>query len=177
VAALFWLVAIGTSVWVGVDASSLQVKRTGSGFLDMSALGWLFACLLIWIIAFPLYLSKRPEYKRARNGNAGFPQASMTGPLSITGPSARPADAKLDELRKLGELRDAGVLDQTEFATMKASLLRPEDGSEQPSQQRGSPTSGGRGWWKASDERWYPPHTHPGSAAATRTAPAKRFVL
>lgn len=60
---------------------------------------------------------------------------------------------------------------------MKASLLRPEDGAEQSGRHGGSPTSGGPGWWKASDNQWYPPHTHPGSAAAMRMVPAKPFVL
>lgn len=67
---LMWLMVIGTSIWVFFDATAIGVKKGQvSGVADMSPVGWLFASLLLWIIAFPLYLSKRSEFKRinARN--------------------------------------------------------------------------------------------------------------
>jgi hypothetical protein len=60
-----WLLVIGTSIWVFFDANTIGVKKGQvSGTADMSPVGWLLACLLLWIIAFPLYLSKRSEFKR-----------------------------------------------------------------------------------------------------------------
>ncbi len=60
------LVVIGTSLWVLVDASNLGVskgKLQGS-FFDMGVAAWFFSCLLLWIVGFPAYLAKRPEYVR-----------------------------------------------------------------------------------------------------------------
>jgi hypothetical protein len=53
---LVWLVIIGTTIWVGVDAS----KRdwTGNSFAKSPAV-WVVGCLLIWIVAFPVYLVAR----------------------------------------------------------------------------------------------------------------------
>jgi len=58
------LVAV-TSIWVFVDAKKIGVKKGQvQGLADLGPAGWLFACLLLWIVAFPLYLIKRPELKR-----------------------------------------------------------------------------------------------------------------
>ena len=59
------LIVLGTSIWVAVDASNLGVKRGDNpGFFDMSATGWFFACLFLWIIAFPAYIATRSRYTR-----------------------------------------------------------------------------------------------------------------
>ena len=59
------LAVLASSIWVAVDASSIGVKKGQmSGLLDMGPGGWFFSCLLLWIICFPLYLTKRGEYKR-----------------------------------------------------------------------------------------------------------------
>ena len=36
----------------------------------MGPVAWFFVCLLLWIVGFPMYLTKRPEYKRV-NGKSG----------------------------------------------------------------------------------------------------------
>jgi hypothetical protein len=63
---IIWL---GSSTWVLIDAKQLGAKRgrLGGGFLDMGYWGWFFACLLLWILAFPFYLIKRPEYAKLKN--------------------------------------------------------------------------------------------------------------
>ena len=71
-------VVVGTSIWVAVDASRLGVKRgTLDGRLfDMGPVGWFFGVLFLWIIGFPAYLIKRPEYVANRNilsGTQGLP--------------------------------------------------------------------------------------------------------
>ena len=61
----FLLVIVGSAFWVLIDASRIGVKKeqiTGLG--NLSSLGWFWCCLGLWIFAFPLYLSKRPELKR-----------------------------------------------------------------------------------------------------------------
>jgi hypothetical protein len=72
-----WVIVIGTSIWVFFDATTIGVKKGQvSGVADMSPVGWLLACLLLWIIAFPLYLSKRSEFKRINASNE-LPNASI----------------------------------------------------------------------------------------------------
>jgi len=72
-----WLLVIGSSIWVFFDATAIGVKKGQvSGIADMNPGGWLLGCLLLWIIAFPLYLSKRSEFKsiNSRNNAPGIPQ-------------------------------------------------------------------------------------------------------
>jgi hypothetical protein len=66
VESLILLIILGTSIWVFFDARSIGVKKGQvKGIADMGPTGWFFACLLLWIIAFPLYLSKRSAFKTA----------------------------------------------------------------------------------------------------------------
>lgn len=59
------LIVLGTSIWVAVDASSIGVKKGQiKGIANMGPAGWFFVCLLLWIVGFPVYLSKRSEFKR-----------------------------------------------------------------------------------------------------------------
>jgi hypothetical protein len=61
---VIWLIIPGTAIWVYFDAKSIGVEKGKlKGLADMGPAGWFFACLLLWIIGFPLYLSKRGEYK------------------------------------------------------------------------------------------------------------------
>jgi Short C-terminal domain len=61
---LLWVVVIGTSIWVGIDASSLGVRRgsLGGGPFDMGVAAWFLVCLLLWIVGFPSYLATRSRY-------------------------------------------------------------------------------------------------------------------
>lgn len=64
-AVFIWLIVITTAIWVGFDAKAIGVKKGQmKGLTDLSPTGWFFSVLLLWIIGFPLYLSKRSEYKR-----------------------------------------------------------------------------------------------------------------
>ena len=55
---------LGTSIWVYFDAKSIGVEKGQLQRLaDMGPAGWFYACLLLWIVGFPLYLAKRGEYK------------------------------------------------------------------------------------------------------------------
>lgn len=62
---LFTIVILATSIWVLVDAKAIGVKKGQlKGLADIGPWGWFFGCLLLWIVGFPLYLSKRDELKR-----------------------------------------------------------------------------------------------------------------
>jgi hypothetical protein len=76
---LILLVVIGTTIWVGIDAGNLGMHqgRQGGGFLDMGPAGWVFACLLLWIISFPCYLAARTRYK-----NTQMPATAYGVPLA-----------------------------------------------------------------------------------------------
>lgn len=62
-----WAVVIGTSIWVGFDASGLGVRRgVLRGVSDMSVASWVICCLLLWVIAFPAYLIARPTWVKMK---------------------------------------------------------------------------------------------------------------
>jgi hypothetical protein len=81
-----------TAFWVGIDASNLQMQRgrLGGGFLDMGVAGWVFACLIIWIVGLPCYLVARGRYKALANRPVsayGLPPAQYGyGPNGYGGP-------------------------------------------------------------------------------------------
>ena len=147
------LLVVGTSIWVAFDASRLGARRgvLGGGFSDMGAAGWLFCCLLLWIVAFPVYLAARPKYRALRaaapetsNGYYGdTPQghfgvsdtspygygadrfAPYAGPGTALGVPQSSSDVgvRTDRMIRLAELRDSGALTQAEFDAMKRDLV------------------------------------------------------
>jgi hypothetical protein len=62
---IVWLAIIGSTIWVGIDASNLGMKRgrIGGGPIDMGVVSWVLCCLFLWIIAFPCYLVARGKYR------------------------------------------------------------------------------------------------------------------
>jgi hypothetical protein len=80
---LMFFVVIGTTIWVGIDASNLGMRpgRLGGGFVDMGPAGWVIGCLLLWIVAFPVYLAARSRYKNMttlRFAHSGHPVSAQT---------------------------------------------------------------------------------------------------
>lgn len=73
------LIVIGTSIWVAFDAQKIGIKRgqLGGGILDMGCWGWFFLCLLLWIVGFPLYLIKRPEYIKLNQNQNNSPKSLL----------------------------------------------------------------------------------------------------
>ena len=62
---LIYLIVIGTSVWVYLDAKKIGVRKgLVKGLADLGPGQWLIVCLLLWIVAFPIYLFKRSELKK-----------------------------------------------------------------------------------------------------------------
>jgi len=61
---LFLVFVIASSFWVYFDAKTIGVKKGQvKGLANIGPFGWLIGCLFLWIIGFPLYLAKRPEFK------------------------------------------------------------------------------------------------------------------
>lgn len=64
----FWILIIATSIWVLFDAKKIGAKKgLVTGIANLGPWGWFFACLLLWIVGFPLYLAKRSSLKEAAN--------------------------------------------------------------------------------------------------------------
>ncbi len=61
-----YVIWLGSSIWVVVDANSIGVKRGQiRGMGDMTPWGWFFGCLLLWIVVFPCYIVARPLLQKA----------------------------------------------------------------------------------------------------------------
>jgi hypothetical protein len=81
---VIWIVVIASSSWVLVDARSIGVQKGQiRGIANMGPVGWFFACLLLWIIGFPMYLAKRPEYKRVNGKDSSNTAVSMIGVAAV----------------------------------------------------------------------------------------------
>jgi hypothetical protein len=60
-----WLLVLATSIWVLIDARSIGVRKGQmQGIANMPPMSWFFACLVLWLIAFPLYLVARPQFQQ-----------------------------------------------------------------------------------------------------------------
>ena len=55
------LMVIGTAVWVHFDARKLGLGRYRSGLMNPEVVA--IGCILVWIVAFPWYLSTRHRIK------------------------------------------------------------------------------------------------------------------
>lgn len=51
-----------TSIWVAFDSSRIELRRYKSG-ISYGPVVLLFACLLLWIVSFPWYLTMRNKIK------------------------------------------------------------------------------------------------------------------
>jgi hypothetical protein len=59
---LTWIMVLGTSLWVAIDSSKIQLMRYKSG-ISSGPVVLFFACALLWIVGFPWYLSMRYKIK------------------------------------------------------------------------------------------------------------------
>lgn len=74
---LLCVVILGSALWMGFEASSFGYdKRDIKGLAAMGPAGWFFAGLLLWIVAFPLYLASRSKLRVA--GEARKARADAT---------------------------------------------------------------------------------------------------
>lgn len=129
------ILVVVTTIWVLFDSISLGVRRGvigGRSFGDMGIVLWVLWCLLLWIIAFPLYLATRPKYVALRREfpTGPLPRAiARDGDVGISDELAETVligssgDALEGQLRLLGELHATGVLTRAELETKNAELL------------------------------------------------------
>jgi hypothetical protein len=59
---LTFIMVPGTSLWVAIDSSKIQLKRYKSG-ISYGPVALFFACALLWIVGFPWYLAMRYKIK------------------------------------------------------------------------------------------------------------------
>ncbi|MDB6028174.1 MAG: hypothetical protein JWM68_4397 [Verrucomicrobiales bacterium] len=55
---LVWIVILLTAPWAAIDSSKIQLRRYKSG-IAYGPIALFVLCLLLWIVAFPWYLSMR----------------------------------------------------------------------------------------------------------------------
>jgi hypothetical protein len=82
---LVLLVVVGSAVWVGVDASGRD--WSDNAFAD-ATWKWVAGSLLLWIVAFPLYLVHRGRVPR--HGEPSAPVGPRPSEVPATGVSVPP---------------------------------------------------------------------------------------
>ena len=112
---LILLILIGSSIWVFIDAKNLGVRKVpgSKSVLNLGPGGWLACSLLLWIVAFPLYLINRAKFKE---------QFASSAPSGAGAGSAAPHSID-QQLRAFAKLRDDGVISAAEFDQKKKSIL------------------------------------------------------
>ena len=117
------------------DVTRVQLQRVGGGYLIVSETDyrpsgwfWLFLILLLfsyvgWLIPIAFYLYQRGTVKSAIQSSVDRIVNEFTGSPMIGVQATAPA-SKADELKKLAELRDGGILSEDEFTSQKLKLLR-----------------------------------------------------
>ena len=109
------LIVLITAIWVLIDANNIGIKKGQiSGMGDMGPMGWFISCLLIWVIAFPLYIVKRNEYKKFNSGNPTKHSETMSPLLNHD----------LGEVEYLFQLREKGIINEEEYNAKKKELLK-----------------------------------------------------
>jgi hypothetical protein len=117
------------------DVTRITLQRVGSGYLlvsetDYRPSGWFWLFLIIllftyvgWLIPIAFYLYHRGTVKSAiESAVSRVVNEFSVGPMPVGYQTKLASNA--DELRKLAELRDRGVLSGEEFEAQKRKLLR-----------------------------------------------------
>jgi hypothetical protein len=118
------------------DTTRVSLQRVGGGYLlvsetDYHPSGWFWLFLIIllftyvgWFIPIGFYLYQRGTVKAAiQSAISRIVNEFSVGPMAVGVAAAAPL-SKADELKKLAELRDSGVLSEEEFTSQKLKLLR-----------------------------------------------------
>ena len=117
--ATVFLLVIGTTIWVGFDASTNRVTSDDKEYnWSNGALAWVIGCILLWIVVFPFYLVRRARVLRkvsafveSYRGPEQWPPAPQQ-PISLTA-----------EIERLSGLHKQGIISDDEFILAKKRLL------------------------------------------------------
>jgi len=61
-----WGMIFVSSIWVYADAKKIGVRKGQvKGIANLGPGAWFIVCLFLWVLAFPMYLVKRPEFIKA----------------------------------------------------------------------------------------------------------------
>ena len=117
------------------DVTRVTLQRVGGGHLLVSETDyqpsfwfWLFLIILLftyvgWLIPIVFYLYQRGTVRSAiQSAISRVVNEFSVGPMPVGYQTAPASNA--DELKKLAELRDSGVLNAEEFEAQKRKLLR-----------------------------------------------------
>jgi len=114
----FWLFIIATAIWVLFDAKSIGVRKgLIDGMGNMGPWSWAIVTLLLWIVGFPMYLYCRGKFKAAIAAEKGdaIPSTSHSLVQSTSG--------SIDDLEKLGLLKEKNLITEAEFNAKKKQIL------------------------------------------------------
>jgi len=117
------------------DVTRVALQRVGGGYLlvsetDYRPSGWFWIILIVllfsyvgWLIPIGFYLYQRGTVKSAiQSAVSRIVNEFSVGPMPVGYQATAASNA--DELKKLAELRDSGVLTAEEFEAQKRKLLR-----------------------------------------------------
>jgi flagellar biosynthesis/type III secretory pathway M-ring protein FliF/YscJ len=114
------LLVIGTTMWVGYDSYNNRIPMTEKqtySWWNNGFIVWIIGCALLWIVVFPYYLVVRNKNLSKRSEKAKeLNLAKESSPASSTMSVA-------EELQKLSELKNQGIITDEEFAATKKKLL------------------------------------------------------
>lgn len=123
---LILLTVIATGIWVFFDAERIGVRKTDEKAftINMGPIGWALCSWLLWVIAFPIYLIKRPEFQQKFQREKQFQTPGMQPSALCVTPVSKADDQDIDQqLRKLAKLKNEGIISPEEFDQKKKSLL------------------------------------------------------
>ena len=116
---LVWIIVITTWIWMLIDAggNGFGKEKFEDGTTSPGIFMLAIAGLMLWIVVFPMYLFYyRPKLQRAVASRKRSERIAAAKKEKDT-------RSYLDELEKLGNLRDKGVLTNIEFETKKAEVM------------------------------------------------------
>ncbi len=128
---IMFLVVLASAIWAAIDASRIQMYKYKT-FLGGSV-GVFLGCALLWIVCFPLYLVTRSkivggraelkdQYKKSAQTQTGATQTASTSPGTNPPPAMLNTD-KMEQLKRLAELKESKVLTEEEFVHEKSKIL------------------------------------------------------
>ena len=115
---IVWLLVIGSAVWAAWDSTQIHLRDYKSG-VSHGPVGIALGILLIWIVAFPVYLATRYGITHGT-----LSRRESASPVAIAAPSrAQSLTTTSAELERLADLRTRGVLTEEEFTAAKGRVL------------------------------------------------------